>query len=90
MTEPNKEPARVLAWISVAMPWGSADPPESPAERAAHTALMCVADFYVAIHQLQTVDEALRLHTLVEEVLASVDCASRAVMERADRLIGKD
>jgi hypothetical protein len=78
------EPARVLSWITPAQPWGG-DAPELPAERAAHSALLAVADFFVAIHQLKTVEEALRLHRLIEEVLASVDTASRAALERADR-----
>ena len=38
------EPARVLAWITQVEPWGRTDPPESPAERATHSALMAVAD----------------------------------------------
>jgi len=78
------EPTKVLAWITPAQPWGG-DAPELPAERAAHSALMAVADFFVAIHELKTVDEAIRLHRLIEEVVASVETASRAALERADR-----
>lgn len=79
---------KVLAWITPTTPYG-VEPPESPVERAAHAALMSVADFYVAIHDLRTVDEALKLHRIIEEVSASVETASRAALERADRLCGK-
>lgn len=81
-------PAKVLAWITTATPWG-ATPPELPIERAAHSALMAVADFYVAIDQLRTSDEALTLHRIIAEVSASVDAASRAALRQADTLCGK-
>lgn len=83
-----KNAGRVLAWITPAVPFGF-DPPESPVDRAAQSALMAVADFFVAIKTVTTTDEALKLHRVIEEVLASVDCASRAALERADQLCGK-
>lgn len=81
------EPAKVLAWISPASPWG-AETPESPSERATSAALMAGADFFIAIQQAKTVGEVLQIHHLIEEVLASMGAASSAALERADRLCG--
>lgn len=81
----NAHPARVLAWISPAAPWG-ADAPEAPVERAAQNALMSTADFYVAIKQVTTVDEALKLHRIIEEVSVSMASAAQAALLKADTL----
>lgn len=62
---------------------------ESPVERAAHSALLAIADFYLAIQRASTVDEALRLHRVIEQVEASVDAATRAALRRADALCGQ-
>lgn len=64
-------------------------PRESPAERAAHAGLMIVADFYIAILQAKSVDEALTIRQLIAEVLASMESAERAALEVADKLCGE-
>ena len=61
---------------------------ESPAERAAHVGLLIVADFYIAILQAKSVDEVLTIRQLISEVLASMESAERAALEKADNLCG--
>lgn len=63
-------------------------PVESPSERAAHAGLLVVADFYIAILQSKSVDEALLIRQLIAEVLASMESAERAALEKADSLCG--
>ncbi len=75
--------ARVLAWITPATPFG-ADAPTSPAERASHAALMAVADFYVALQSVKTVEQALKLYHLIENVQQAVESAGRSVLHKAD------
>lgn len=76
-------PAPVLAWITPTTPYGAAER-EAPAERAAYAALSAVADFYIAIKQATTVGEALTLHRMISEVLAAVEVADRAALQKAD------
>jgi len=58
------------------------------AERAAHAVQIAVADFRVALLECRNVTEALAIHQLVEECLASLDAMSASAAERADRLCG--
>ena len=80
------EPARVLAWITPSQPWGAMDPPVLPVDRAAQSALLAVADFFIAIQACKTVDDALTLHRIIEGVAASVETASRAALEKSGQL----
>lgn len=81
--------AKVVGTITPGAPYGI-DPPESPAERAAHAALMSVADFYIELGQVSTVDEALRLHKIIEEVSESFSFIARAALLKADGLCGRE
>lgn len=76
--------ARVIQ-ITPRQPFG-ADPPESPAERAAHSALNDVAEFYLVLSQIGTVDEALRLERIATQLSEHFGHVARSALLKADAL----
>lgn len=79
--------AKVVGTITPRAPYGI-DPPESPAERAAHAALMALADLYLVLSQVGTVQDALRLERIATEVSEQFGHVARSALLKSDALCG--
>jgi len=61
-------------------------PTHDPVDLAVRDVELAAADFMIAVFQVQTVDDALRLHRRIEAVIEVLNAVSSAAMERADRI----